>query len=99
MIESQDPIPISQTQSDPAESKPHKTLHKNESLSPEQSELDQDQNGAVCQDDVKKQKAKKNERTKHNAPDLKHKTQEKNSIGKPSGPQKRHVVSEAKEKI
>ena len=53
----------------------------------------------MCQDDVKKQKAKKNERTKHNAPDLKHKIQRKSAIGKPSGPQKRHVVSEAKEKI
>ena len=43
-------------------------------------------------------KGEENERTKHNAPDLKH-TQEKSAIGKPSGPQKRHVVSEAKEKF
>ena len=53
----------------------------------------------MCQDDVKKQKGKKNERTKHDAPDLKHKTQKKSAIGKPSDLQKRHVVSEAKEII
>ena len=53
----------------------------------------------MCQNDVKKHKAKLSERKKQNAPDIKNKLQGKSAVGKPNGPKKQLVASKAKEII